>query len=181
MPLELDLGFDGNISYARSINYVDSILARNDNYTFGGGFSLAKYVPNLYNFRINTNFSYSSNSSSINTGSTVGYWTQTHTAQLGFFPFKNWEINTNCNYTWREKTSVFDNNNTVMLWNSFIARNFMDNRLTARFQVNNILDANAGIVRSITANQISQTNSNVIGRYWMVSLQYRFTHKFKSR
>jgi len=179
--LDLNVSLNGSFSYSRAVSYINTFLADNDTYTAGGGFSLAKYVTNAYNFRINTNFSYSTTTSSINTGTVVGYWTQNHVAQVGIFPLKDWEVGTSLNYTWRQKTPIFANNNSVVLWNVFVNRNFLDNRLTARFQVNDILGQNTGISRSISANQISQTNSNVIGRYWMLSLQYQFNHKLKSR
>lgn len=180
-PWDLDVGVSGSVNYDRAVNYINDILAVNKSYNVGGGLSIAKYVANVYSFRINSDFGYSTTTSSVNTGAVVGYWTQNHVVEMGFFPMKDMEISTNCNYTWRQKTSIFDNNNSVLLWNAFVNRNLLDNQLTARFQVNDILGQNAGISRSISANQISQTNSNVIGRYWMVSLVYHFTHKFKSR
>jgi hypothetical protein len=173
----LDVSLNNNVTYGRTVNYVNDLLSKNDNYTATSGFSLAKYIANSYNFRITTNFSYTSTRSSINSGLKTSYWSQNHTAQLGFFPLKNWEINTNLNYTWRQKTSIFDNHNSVLLWNSAINRNFLNNTLTARLAINDILGQNAGITRTINANQISQTNSNVIGRYWMLSILYRFTKK----
>ena len=176
-PWALDLGFHSNLTYGRSVNYVNALLSRNDSYGAGFGFQIAKYLANSYNFRITTNFSYSSTSSSINAGLKTNYWSQNHTTQLGFFPWKNWEMNTNANYTWRQKTTIFDGHNSVLLWNAFLSRNFLDNRLTARLAINDILGQNAGITRSIIANQVSQTTSNMIGRYWMLSVLYRFTKK----
>jgi hypothetical protein len=176
-PLGMDVGFTDKFSFGRMVNYVNNLLSKNDSYGVDFGFSLAKYVANVYNFRIVTNFLYTTTSSTINTGLKTSYWSQLHTAQLGFFPWKNWEINTNANYTWRQKTSIFDNHNSVLLWNAFLSRNFVDNRLTARLAINDILGQNAGITRSIAANQVSQTTSNMIGRYWMLSVLYRFTKK----
>jgi hypothetical protein len=180
-PFDIQVGINGSINYSIATNYINTLLSKNESYTAGGGFSLEKYVANVYNFRINTNFTYSSTTSSINTSSSVNYWTQNHTMQVGFFPFANLEVNSNVEYTWRQKTSVFDNNNSVTLWNASMNREFLDNRLTVQFHINDILGQNAGISRSIAANQISQTTSNVIGRYWMLSVVYHFTHKFKSR
>jgi len=180
-PLGLDLGFNGGISYSRSVTYINDLLSQNDSYTPTAGFSVAKYVANSYHFQVNTQFGYSSTSSSVNTGAATRFWTQNHTVQAGFFPFKHWELNTNAVYTWRQKTSIFDDDNSVLLWNAGIKRNFLDNRLEAGIQLNDILGANAGISRSISANQISQTSSNVIGRYLMLSLVYHFTQKFASR
>jgi len=177
MSLGIDIGFNSRITYDRSVNYVNELLSKNDTYTTGGGFSLAKYVANIYNFRINGNFLYTTTSSSINPDQKVSYWSQNHTAQAGFFPWKYWEINTNFNYTWRQKTSIFENHNSILLWNTSLNRNFFNNALTARIAVNDILGLNASVTRTITSNQISQMTSNVIGRYWMLSILYRFTTK----
>lgn len=176
-PLDLNLGLNNNIDYGRTVNYVNELLSKNDNYTVSTSLSLTKYVADKYNFRIFTIFSYTTTTSSINPALKIGYWSQNHIAQAGIFPWKNWEINTSCNYTWRQKTSIFDSHNSVLLWNAALNRNFLNNALTARIAINDILGQNASITRTITANQISQTTSNIIGRYWMLSILYRFTHK----
>ena len=81
----------------------------------------------------------------------------------------------------RQKTSVFDKDNSILLWNAYAQKLLLKNRLTVRLMVNDILGANAGINRTISANQITQTSSNIIGRYWMISGSWRLIahHKLK--
>ncbi len=178
-PIDLDVGFNTNLSYGRSVNYIGQSLSNNDSYNTGGGISLSKYVPDKYSFSINSNVNYSYSRSSINTGVETRYWTQSQNAQLSVFPIKDFEVNTNCYYNWRQKTSTFDQNNSTLLWNAFINRNFFSNRLAIRWQINNILNQNAGISRSNYINQISESNFNVIGRYWLLSATYRFMNHGK--
>jgi hypothetical protein len=178
-PIGLDVGFNTNLSYGRSVNYIGQSLSNNDNYNTGGGISLSKYVPEKYSFSINSNVNYSYSRSSINTGVQTRYWTQSQNAQLSVFPIKNFEVNTNGYYNWRQKTSTFDQNNSTLLWNAFINRNLFSNRLAIRWQINNILNQNAGISRSNYINQISESNFNVIGRYWLLSATYRFMNHGK--
>ncbi|HWK02177.1 MAG TPA: outer membrane beta-barrel protein [Puia sp.] len=178
-PVDLDLGFNTNLSYGRSVNYIGQDLSNNDNYNVGGGLSLSKYVAEKYSFSVNSNVNYSYSRSSINTGVLTQYWTQSQNAQFSVFPIRDFEINTNAYYNWRQKTSVFDQNNSTFLWNAFINRNFFSNRLALRWQVNNILNQNAGISRSDYINTHSESNFNVIGRYWMLTATYRFMNHGK--
>lgn len=178
--MDADLSVHGSLAYSRSVNYVNASLSKNDSYTGGSGFSFSKYVADRYRFQVNTDFLYAKTTSSINHEAVTSYWTQNHIAVFGFFPFKNWEVNTSCNYNWRQKTSAFDEHNSSLLWSASVNRNLLDNHLSISFQFNDILNQNSGITRTIAANQVSQTTSNVIGRYLLLSVLYRFTHKGKS-
>jgi hypothetical protein len=117
---------------------------------------------------------YTATVSSINTGAPTRFWSQSQNAQLSFFPLPGLELNTNMNYNWRQKTSVFDNNNSTLLWNAYLSKNFLQNRLVIKWRINDILGQNAGISRSINGNTTTQTANNIIGRYWMISAAYRF-------
>lgn len=173
---DIDFGLNTNLSFGRNFDYVGNLLNHNDNYNAGAGLSLGKFLADKYNIRLNSNFGYSYSSSSVNTGVITRYWTQSHSAELGYFPLPGWEINTNCYYNWRQKTSIFDKNNSTMLWNAYISKNFLNNQLNIRWRINDILGENTGISRSISGNQISETSTNIIGRYWMLSAIYRFKH-----
>lgn len=177
--IDLDVGFNTNLSYGRSVNYIGSSLSNNDNYNGGGGLSLSKYVSDKYSFSINSNVNYSYSRSSINTGTLTRFWTQGYNFQFSVFPIKGFEINTNGYYNWRQKTSVFDQNNSTLLLSAFLNKNFMSNRLAVRWQINNILNQNAGISRSTYINTISESNYNVLGRYWLLSVTYRFMNHGK--
>jgi hypothetical protein len=181
VALGLDAGFHGVATYRRNVNYIGADLSKNDNYISGGGFTLAKNVPDLYSVSINTNFSYFYNRSSVNISAPVHYWTQSHNGQLSIFPFRGFEINTNAAYTWQQKTGNFGSNTSVLLWNGFVSRNLLQNQLTIRVSMNNILDRNAGISRSNVGNTNSETTTNIMGRYWLLSGIWHFTHKRREK
>jgi hypothetical protein len=179
--LGFDAGWHFNGSYVRSANYVNADLNRNDAYTGGGGLSLTKFVQNSYSLQVNTNFVYFDQTSSINTSVPVRYWTQNHQGSLTIYLIPGFEINTSAVYTWQEKTSAFAANTSVLLWNAYVSRNFLHDNLVAKFQFNNILDANAGISRTNNGNINTQNSTNILGRYWMLSAIYHFDKKFKKK
>jgi len=176
-----DLGFHGAGIYARTVNYVNADLSRNDAYTGEGGVSLNKFVADKYSLQLNTNFTYFDQVSSINTTAPVRYWTQIHSGALTLYFIRRFEVNTNASYTWQEKTSAFGSATSVLLWNAYVSRNFMHDKLVAKFQFNNMLNANAGITRTNAGNINTQSSTNILGRYWMLSAIYHFDKKFKKK
>jgi hypothetical protein len=174
MPAGIDLGANGNFSVSRNVSYVGALLSDNDAYNAGGGVSVGKYVANQYSVRVSTNANYSYSVSSVNPGLRTKFWTQNDNFELSYFILPGLELNSNGYYVWHQKTSVFDKDNSVFLWNAFVAKNFLQNRLVVKWRVNDILGQNVGIGRSISGNVTTQTASNMIGRYWMLSVSYRF-------
>ena len=179
------LGFDAGIHfngiYSRSLSYVNADLSRNNSYTGSGGFSLNRTIPDKYVFQVNTNFTYFDEQSSVNPAAPIRYWTQNHTGSLTIFLLRNYEINTTANYTWQEKTGAFAADASVLLWNSYVSRNFLQNRLVIKAQLNNVLDKNAGISRSNVGNVNTATSTNILGRYWLLSVIYHFDKKISRK
>jgi Outer membrane protein beta-barrel family len=177
----VDLGLHGQDSYTRSVNYVNADLSHNTTNTVGGGFSLNKYDASKYALQVNTNFVFLGQSSSIDPAAPVHYWSQNHRGSVTLFFIRNFEVNTNAVYTWQQKTSAFTGNTSVLLWNAYVSHNFFNNRLVAKFQFNNILNANAGVTRTNALNTYTQSSTNILGRYWMLSAAWHFDHKFKHK
>ncbi len=177
------LGFDAGLhdmgTYTRTVNYVNADLNVNDAYTSSGGFNLNRFVADKYSFQLTTNFTYFDQVSSINTAAPVQYWTQSHQGLLTIYLIPHFEIGTSAVHTWQEKTSAFASSTSTLLWNGYVARNFLHNKLVAKFQFNNILDANAGISRENMANVNTQNSTNILGRYWMLSAIYHFDKHFR--
>jgi hypothetical protein len=179
LPAGIDLGANLNASAGRNVSYVGDQLSNNDNYNAGGGLSIGKYVADHYSIRLNANGNYNSTVSSINPSLSTHYWTQNHSFELSWFPMAGLELNITGNYTWQEKTSSFTGNNSTFLWNALIGKNFMQNRLVVKWRMNDILGQNAGIGRSSSGNTTSQNVTNIVGRYWMISVSYRFIRHSK--
>ena len=177
----VDAGLITYVGYSRSVNFVNADLSRNDVYTGGANFSLRQYRPDKYSFQVDTKFTYFDASSSINTAAPIRYWAQSHSGSVSLFLLRDFEINTNATYTWQEKTRSFSSNTSVLLWNAFVSRNFLANRLVVKFNANNILGQNSGISRSNVGNVNTESATNILGRYWMLSAAYHFNHKYKEK
>lgn len=177
----VDWGFHTSFSGTRTMNFVNADLSRNDAYTTGGGLSASRYAADKYNFQLNTDVSYFYSRSSINTAAPVHYWTQSHSAMASFYFIPHYQLGTSATYTWQEKTSSFSAGTSVLLWNAYASRNLLQDKLVVKIVLNNILGQNAGISRTNSANVNTQTATNILGRYGMLSVVYHFDKKFKKK
>jgi hypothetical protein len=172
--LDLDAGCNTNLSFSRTVNYVNEYLTNNDSYYSSGGVNIGKFVVDKYSFRLNLSCLYTYSRSSVNFSALTKYWSSFNDLSVSIFLLKGFEISTNAQYNWRQKQGDFDKRNYTILWNAFVGRNLFSNRLALRWQINDILAQNVWIGRLINGNQITQTTLNTIGRYWMVSASWRF-------
>lgn len=179
--LGLDFGMNAGENYTRAVNYLNTTLNRTDSYMETGGISVSYYSVDKYSFQLNTAFSYFDTHSSVDLAAPVHYWTQSHSGNLSLFFIRNFEVHTDAAYTWQQSTSAFNGSTSVLLWNASILRNFLHGRLSAKFQANNLLNANAGISRTSSANLNTESTTNILGRYWLLSLTYHFDHQWKRR
>jgi hypothetical protein len=176
-----DIGFQSSGSYSRTVSFVNAGLSNNDAFTGGGGFSLNKFVPGRYSLQFTTTIAHFNQVSSINTSAPLHYWTQFHSAALTLYMLRGFEINTNTTYTWQQKTSAFPGSPSVLLWNGYISRSFLVNRLVIKAQINDLLNQAAGITRSNTGNVNTETTTNILRRYWLLSVSYHFDKKFSRK
>lgn len=65
--------------------------------------------------------------------------------------------------------------NTELLWNASISKKFLKKKqLTAKVQCYDIINDRNNVIRMVTGNYISDTRTNMIGRYILFSLSYKF-------
>lgn len=179
--MDLDVSVSTNVMYNRTVNYVNQYLSRNNNYGSTGGITLSKFAPGKFSLQVNARANYTFGNSSVNINGNIHYWTQYYSAQFSIFFLKGFEINTNGVYNWRQKLDNFDKKNATLLLNVSIGKDFLKNQLNIRWRMYDILGQNAGISRTTTANQTTESNYNVMGRYWMLSAGWRFVRHGKMK
>ncbi|MCB9328649.1 MAG: TonB-dependent receptor [Lewinellaceae bacterium] len=69
----------------------------------------------------------------------------------------------------------FTGENTVNYWNASLSKSILSDRLEMTFLVNDILNQNNGVSRSISGLSISETTSNALGRYFLFKVLYKLT------
>ena len=86
------------------------------------------------------------------------------------------QIHSDCDFNFRQKTNVFDNNNNVILWNAWVGKKFMKkDALLIKVTGHDLLNQNIGFERTVNSNYISQNTYSTIQRFFLVSIVWNFT------
>ncbi len=84
-------------------------------------------------------------------------------------------MHTEVDANFRQKTSAFDFNTNVILWNAWIGKKFFKgDALLLKVSANDLLNQNIGFNRSVNSNFISQNTYSAIQRYVLFSVVWNF-------
>lgn len=192
-PINLNgqLNLSTFMTYALPLKKIKSNLNLNAGFTYlstPGQINFARNVANTYN--VNAGFMLSSNISE-KVDFSVGYRanynvvknTLQSTANNNYF---NHQADVNLNWAiWKGLfvTSTLQNtlyagiaqgfNQNIFIWNASLGYRFLkDKSLELRASVNDILNQNNGISRNVTETYVEDVQTQVLKRYWLVTLTY---------
>lgn len=176
----LNMNFDGGFNSSRNNNIVNGSTNQNNNQSYNFGVGISNYEKETLEYRINMNAGYNTIKSSIRPDVITSFWTLRPSIYLESQIAEKWRIKSNFNYEWRQKTSVFDQNNNAALWNISAQYKVLKKKdVWAGFTVNDLLNQNIGFNRQITSNFVTEQNWQVIRRYWLVTLVWNFAKNGK--
>ena len=170
-----NVGFNGNLNSSHYVSVVNNLqnITTSNSYSFGT--FVGKSVEKLYDNSISANATYTTSTSSIQKNISTHYWTYNIRPDLDFFLPLKFQIHTDCDFIFRQKTSVFDNNNNVILWNAWFGKKLLKGDvMVIKISANDILNKNIGFNRTVNTNYITQNTYSTIQRYFMLSVVWNF-------
>jgi hypothetical protein len=171
----INIDFNPNIStnrYENIVNGQNNITLSN---TYGMGVYLNKSKEKKYGISLSGSWNYTHGVSSIQTFIQTDYYTiNIHPDIDVFLPLK-FQVHTDCDFYIREKTTAFNDNTNVAIWNAWIGKKLMKNEnLLVKISANDILNMNIGWARNVNTNIVSQNTWSTIQRFYMVSVVWNF-------
>lgn len=174
--LDMNTGINFNYNNSAYSSFVNAVQNKTKNAYYGLSLYFDKEKEKKYNINFNPNIGYNTSVSSINKELTTKYWTMSQSVAATFYLPWKLEINNNFQYDYRQKTSAFDNNNNVFLWNAYIGRKLMKNdKALIKFQGYDILNQNKGFERIINTNVIEERNYQTLTQYFLLSFVWNFS------
>ncbi len=177
----LNVGFDVGPRKNRFVNQVNGKLNTTDNTSLNLGINAGYWSDKWINFWMNFSADYNHSSSSINPDIVTKYWSYNtySNVQLKFKKAKTFiDINLEANIY--QKTAIFKDQLDVYILSSSIRKVISKNdQWEAKLYVNDILNQNLGINRSINSNFIAETTTQTIQRYFLLSLIWNFNKNGK--
>ena len=171
----LNVRFNSNFSNVRNVSIVNNItnVTNSNNYTLGAG--LYKSKDKKYEIGLQGSATYTNSHSSVQTNIKTNYWTFNVQPNIDVFLPKKFQVHSDVDANFRQKTSAFDFNTNVILWNAWIGKKFLKgDALLIKISANDLLNQNIGFNRTVNNNFISQNTYSTIQRFVMFSVVWNF-------
>ncbi len=159
-------------------NYINGSKNITQLSTMQGSLDIA-FDNDSVEFRIGGNYSYNVPFSTLNNKNNVPFSEQQYSASFAMkLPFK-FRIETNASYNILSKRTQGYNTNYV-LWNASLIKTFFKNEiLIASIDATDMLNQNINNRRTIQDNVITDTKTNIIGRYILLKIIWKFNSNKK--
>ncbi len=172
---DINYGF----GFSRMNDFVNSIKNKSTRSYHRLGMGLFKYKKDAYNIILGNFFSWNINRSSLNS-ETVSYLVFSCNITFDYYFTSKLFLSNTCFIGYRQRTSAFDRNNNNVVWNTAINQKMLRQALTIKMAVNDVLNQNNNISRFLTSNSLSETVSERLQRYWLLSVTWNFKNGGKS-
>ncbi len=165
--------FNNNISYNRNAGMLSKLTYFTNTLVITQTAGINLDIKGL-NLGLNGSFTYNDVSYSGNARSqaTQKYYTQVYSTNVSYTFFKRLVFYSDFNYTINTGRGA-GYNQSVPLWNSSLAlQMFKKQNGELKFSVNDILNQNQSISRTVSDNYIQDSRSMVLKRYFMLTFTY---------
>jgi len=167
------VSLNGGANYNNNISFIENQRNEGKNWVLNQGAKLRVDIDSIMDSEISAN--YSINTTRYSIPSTVNTNAQTWTLGLdgrNYF-FYSWVLGYNLTQTINHGFSSTVKANPTLL-SSYVEYQFLKKHIASlRFQAFDIFDENKGVTRTTSGNQIIDTRTNRLGRYFMLSFAIR--------
>ncbi len=160
-----------NSSLTSGINFINDQAIDINRWSNGVNVMLENKTKTRYDASIGGRWSFNNNIYKDNESLNSDFINQTYDGYLALFAGKGWTIDTRMEYNIYGQGS-FDEVTSVKLWQASVSKGFMDNKLTAKLRIFDILNQNQGVNRTASETYIEESISNTIGRYILLNVTY---------
>lgn len=170
----LRFDFSPEITWRRNVNFVNGNKNISNAIQYGMDFRMSQGKDSLYDIGLSLRPNYSVNKSSLQVSSNNNYWTLTLNPDVDFYLWKKYQVHSDLDYSFRQKTNAFDKTGIAVL-NAWFGRKLLaKDQLLIKISGNDILNQNKGISRNQYNNTLSQTITSTIRRYFLFSVVWNF-------
>ncbi len=176
------IGVGGNMNESKFVNFINNQENVTKSNIYSLNLSAGKTVEKLYANSIYANASYTTSQSSIQKDISTHYWTFNIRPDIDFYLPWKLQIHTDCDFIFRQKTSVFDNDYNVILLNAWFGKKLLPgDALVIKASVNDLFNQNIGFNRTVNTNYITQNTYSTIQRYFMLTVLWNFNKGAKQQ
>ena len=170
--IKSNLNLNGGVSYSHIPALINSKTNFSNTYNFNGGFNLGSNISEKVDFNLNFRGNYNIVQNTLQTDLDNTYYFQNTALRFNWLLLDGFVFNTDLNHNLYTGLSQ-DFNQSFLLWNAGLGYKFLKNRsLEAKLNVYDILNQNRAISRTVTETYIEDSFTQVLQRYFMLTLTY---------
>ncbi len=172
----------GNVTYNNNVSFVNYEKNKGTNWLAGQRFAtdikIKKWLETTLGINYSLNSSKYSLQTQINTNTNVSTWTLSNSSRF-FFP-KNWKFSYDIDKSLNSGYASNVNSDPLIINATLEKALFKKQNASIKLQAFDLLNENISVNRSVTSSAITDTRTNRLGRYFMLSFVYRL-NKFNSQ
>ena len=180
-----NLNFITNVNYSQSQSLIgDSLQAATNtlphnytkNTTLGETISWTTNIKNNFDMNFSSASTYNIARNSLQPKQNLNYFTQVFSAELTAYTNSGWLVAAEFDYTYSGNRSA-GYNTSVPLFNPSIAKQlFKKKNGELRLTVFDLFNQNTAVSRTVSTNQVTDTRTNVLTRYAMLTFTYNLNN-----
>ena len=170
--IRCNMNLNGGFTFNTTPGLVDGTLNTTNSYIPTAGFVLGSNISTKVDFTISYNASYNVVQNTTQPTVNNNYFNHTGNVKFNWLFWKGFVFNTNLQNTLYEGITQ-GYNVDIFLWNLALGYKFLkDKSLDVRMGVNDVLNQNENISRTITDTYVEDDKTQVLKRYWMFTVTY---------
>ena len=171
-PMKCSLNLNAGITYGRTPGLVNNALSLSNTYVPTAGLVLSSNINESIDFTIGYTATYNVVKNTIQTITNNNYFNHTANAKFNWLFWKGFVFNTSIQNTYY-KSSTQGFNQNIFIWNASLGYKFLkDKSLDIRASVNDLLNQNSGLSRTISQTYIEDDRSSVLRRYMLLTVTW---------
>lgn len=170
--IKCNMNFNAGATYARTPSLINGITNTANTYNVSGGAVLSSNISEDVDFTISYSGNYNIVKNSLQTSSNNNYYSHTVNAKFNYQFWKGFVFNTALqNKLYAGVAQGF--NQDIFLWSASLGYKFLkDKSLEAKVGVNDILNQNTGVTRTVNETYVEDSRTQVLKRYLLVTVTY---------
>ena len=170
--IKCNMNLNAGATYQRTPGLIDNLNNLSNTYNINGGFVLGSNISEKVDFTVSYSGSYNIVKNSLQTSSNNNYFNHTAGIKFNWLFYMGYVFNTSLQNTFYEGVSQ-GYNLDIFLWNASLGYKFFKDRsLEVKASVNDILNQNTGINRTVTDTYVQDSKTQVLKRYVMLTVTY---------
>lgn len=174
--IKCNLNLSAGFAFGRTPGLINTRLNYANTYVPTAGLVLGSNINEKIDFTISYSGSYNVVKNSLQRNADNNYFTHSANLKFNWLFWKGFVYNTTLQNTLYQGVSNGFNQN-IFLWNMSLGYKFLkDKSLEVKMGVNDILNQNSGISRSITETYVQDTRTQVLQRFWMLTITFNLRY-----